>query len=251
MRASILEPSRRAPKRPTSVLVGFAYFFVTSFALLLPDPASAQTTSAGNQQRVIEAPPQSGDVPRSRLPVVGSSDEEPLHLLFRSANQGVSFHLRLGATYRDTVAGAAKFGLRYHSTGYEAYSGRVASGYAPICEAPCVATLYPGIHRMALALNEGYPLDVDQAVRLTEDSVVEGRYVDRSGMRNAGSWILFLGTIGGMVMMLAAANYGNFSLTNQPVFYTGLGLITVGLAVGAPLMTRSDEAYVEVYPLSR
>ena len=50
-------------------------------------------------------------------------------------------------------------------------------------------------------------------------------------------------------MMLAAAHYGNFSLTNYPVFYTGLGLITVGLAVGVPLMTRSDEALISVYPL--
>ena len=67
-------------------------------------------------------------------------------------------------------------------------------------------------------------------------------------MRKAGSLILFLGTIGGMVMMLAAANYGDFNLTNYPVFYTGLGLITVGVAVGAPLMTRADEAYIDVYP---
>ena len=222
---------------------------VMLFVALIPNPILAQEAAATDRQRVIQAPPQPGEIPAPHAPIGALPQQRPLQLLFRSPDKGVSFHLRLGATYRDVTAGAAKFGLRYHSTGYEAYSGRIATGYVPICEAPCVATLYPGIHRMALALNEGYPLDVQQAVRLTEDSILEGRYTDKSGMRKAGSLILFLGTIGGMVMMLAAANYGNFNLTNYPVFYTGLGLITVGATVGAPLMTRRDEAYVDVHPL--
>jgi hypothetical protein len=226
-----------------------ACVWVSTVVLLSHGGALAQGAPGAGDPDVIRTPPQPGEIPAPHRPIGALPKEEPLQLLFRSPDKGVSFHLRLGATYRDVTAGAARFGLRYHSTGYPAYTGQVASGYAPICETPCAATLYPGFHRMALALNEGYPLDVQQAVRLTRDSIVEGRYVDRSGMRKAGSMIMFLGTIGGMAMMLGAAHYGNFSLTNYPVFYTGLGLITIGLAVGVPLMTRSDEASVNVYPL--
>lgn len=243
------EHSRCRPPRSTVTFLTRVCVLATSFVLLGPDAVVAQEIVGADQTHVIETPPQLGGIPAPHAPIGALPKEEPLHLLFRSANKGVSFHLRLGATYRDVTAGAARFGLHYHSTGYPAYTGKVASGYAPICETPCVATLHPGIHRMALALNEGYPLDVSQAVRLTGDSIVEGRYVDKSGMRKAGSMIMFVGTIGGMVMMLAAADYGNFSLTNYPVFYTGLGLITVGLAVGVPLTTRSDEALISVHPL--
>lgn len=223
MGSSLCEPQVRDHERPT---VLFIAAFVTGLLLILLAPGHALASEP------VTAPKQ-------------------LQLLFQSPDRGVSFHLRLGATYRDVTAGAAKFGLEYHTTGYPSYSGRVARGYAPICEAPCVATLYPGIHRMALALNEGYPLDVPGAVHLTVDSIVEGRYVDKERMRKAGSTIFFIGVIAGMVMMLAAASYSDFSQSNYPVFYTGLGVMSAGIAIGVPLMTRNDEAYIDVYPLER
>jgi hypothetical protein len=198
---------------------------------------------------VIDAPPQSAESPLLPPPIGALEQAKPLRLLFRSPTKGVSFHLRLGATYRDVPAAAARFGLDYHSMGYSAYSGEVATGYAPICETPCVATLFPGTHRMALALNEGHPLDVERAVHLTTDSVVEGRYVDKRRMRRAGAMFGLVSMVAGTVMILVAADFQNRRGINYPVLYSGVGLLSVGIAVGLPLSMRRDEVSIEVYPL--
>ena len=102
---------------------------------------------------------------------------------------------------------------------------------------------------MALALNEGHPLDVERAVHLTTDSVVEGRYVDKRRMRRAGAMFGLVSMVAGTVMILVAADFQNRRGINYPVLYSGVGLLSVGIAVGLPLSMRRDEVSIEVYPL--
>ena len=183
-----------------------AYFMIAlgvcmSFAVLSEGGTLAQGEPTSMEPPVIDEPPKSGDSPLLPSPIGALEQVRPLRLLFRSPTKGVSFHLRLGATYRDVTAAAARFGLDYQATGYAVYSGEVAAGYAPICETPCVATLFRGTHGMALALNEGYPLDVERAIHLTADSVVEGRYVDKRRMRRAGAMFGLVSMIAGSARM--------------------------------------------------
>lgn len=216
--------------------------------------ASAQSgASPGSpdQAQVIDSPPGSGETLALPPPIGALEKAQVLRLLFRSNTKGVSFHLRLGATYGDVTAAAAKFGLDYHAEGYPVYSGEVATGYAPICETPCVASLFPGTYRMALALNEGYPLDVEQAVHLTGDSLVEGRYLDKNRMRRAGAMFGIVSMVVGTVMMLGAADFRHRRGVNYPVLYSGVGLFSAGLIVGLPVSTRPDEVQIKVYPLEQ
>lgn len=225
------------------------------YPLLLGQAAApAQSDSSADapeQAPVIDSPPGSSETELLPPPLGALEKVQALRLLFRSETNGVSFHLRLGATYGDVTAAAAKFGLDYHAEGYPVYSGEVATGYAPICETPCVATLFPGTYRMALALNEGYPLDVEQAVHLTSDSLVEGRYVDKNRMRRAGAMFGIVSMVAGTVMMLVAADFRNRRGINYPVLYSGVGLFSAGVIVGMSLSTRPDKVEINVYPLEQ
>jgi len=209
------------------------------------------SSRTSEQPPVIDAPPGPDEHVLLR-PVVGASEQvQPLRLLFQSTTKGVSFHLRLGATYRDVAAGAARFGIDYQATGYPIYSGEVTTGYVPICEAPCVATLFPGTHRMALALHEGYPLDAETAVHLEVDSVVEGRYVDKRRMRRAGAMFGLVSMVAGAAMILGAVDFRDRRGVNYPVLYTGVGLASAGLIIGLPLSNRDDEVEIDVHPLEQ
>jgi len=212
---------------------------------------SSSSPSASEQAPVIDTPPRVGEELLLPPPIGALYDVQPLRLLFQSKTEGVSFHLRLGATYRDIPAAARKFGLDYQAAGYPVYSGKVATGYAPICETPCVATLVPGTYRMALALDEGYPLDVETAVYLEVDSVVEGRYVDKRRMRRAGAMFGLVTVVAGTVMMLVAADFRDRRGVNYPVLYTGVGLASAGLIIGLPLSNRDDEVEINVHPLEQ
>lgn len=250
-------PRERLGEGPNQALHAHFMTAVTvciSFLLAGQSMVPAQwrsSSSASEQAPIIDTPPRPDE--HLRLPpVVGATEQvQPLHLLFQSTTQGVSFHLRLGATYRDVAAGAARFGIDYQATGYPIYTGEVTTGYVPICETPCVATLYPGTHRMALALNEGYPLDVEKAVHLEVDSVVEARYVDKRRMRRAGAMFGLVTVIAGTVMMLVAADFRDRRGVNYPVFYTGVGLVSAGIIIGWPLSSRDDEVEIDVHPLEQ
>jgi hypothetical protein len=133
------------------------------------------------------------------------------------------------------------------------YGEVITRAYQPICEAPCDATLLSGRHRIALSLHGGTPVNVAQPIDLTTDSVIEGRYVDKSRMRKAG-WATFIaGSIAGMAMMFASVNYqydgfyGN-QIRYAPMFYTGVGIFVGSIITGAVLAAQDDEAQVTVYP---
>lgn len=188
---------------------------------------------------------------------------KPVRAHFSSPTDGVAFQLLVGGSY-SSISGVS-FGMSYGwgspgwggaGVGYGAapyYGEMVTKAYQPICEAPCDATLLSGRHRMALSLDGGKPVNVVLPIDLTEDSTVEGRYVDKRRIRKAG-WATFVaGSIAGMALMFASINYKHDPLAGdqiryRPMFYTGVGLFLGSIVTGAVLASQEDEAHINVYP---
>jgi len=188
---------------------------------------------------------------------------KPVRAHFSSPTDGVAFQLLVGGSY-SSISGVS-FGMSYGwgspgwggaGVGYGAapyYGEMVTKAYQPICEAPCDATLLSGRHRMALSLDGGKPVNVALPVDLTEDSTVEGRYLDKRRIRKAG-WATFLaGSIAGMALMFASINYRHDPLVGdqiryRPMFYTGVGLFVGSIVTGSVLASQDDEAHIEVHP---
>ena len=190
---------------------------------------------------------------------------QPVKVRFQSPTDGVGFHLRMGGSY-SSISGVS-FGVGwgagwgwgwggYGAVGYGAapyYGEVVPRAYQPICEAPCDATLLSGRHRLALSFQGNKPIEITQPVDLTADSIVEGRYVDKSRIRKAGWAVFAAGAITGMALMFASVNYRYDPLYGQQIrytgmFYTGVGLFLGSIITGAVLASQDDEAYVNVYP---
>ena len=191
----------------------------------------------------------------------------PVRAHFRSPTDGVSFQLQAGGNY-SSISGVS-YGVGWGWGGWGGwgwyggagwggvapyYGEGVTKSYQPICEAPCEATLLSGRHRVALSLDGGKPVNVKQPIELSEEAVVEGRYVDKRRLRKAG-WATFAaGTIAGMAMMFASVNYRydpgfGQQIRYPPMFYTGVGLFVGSIVTGAVLAAQDDEAYVNVYPV--
>ena len=258
--------------------------FVTAVGYASPGLAQApsSTPTAGEVEDdgvvVIDTPPQP---PPPALPTPVPSEGvvlqrpgrvllygKPIRLDFRSPTDGVAFSLLAGGSYSQISGvsygvGFGGYGYGYGGFGYGGYGFGIApyygdivtKAYQPICEAPCQATLLSGNHRMALSLRGGAPVDVRQPVSITEDAIVEGRYVDKSRLRKTG-WAIFVsGAVAGMVMMFASVNYDNDpfntgdQIRNRPVFYTGVGLFVSSIIAGSVLASQDDEAYINVYPV--
>lgn len=188
----------------------------------------------------------------------------PVKIRFQSPTDGVGFHLRIGGTY-SSISGVS-FGVGFggygwggYGVGYGAapYYGEVVTrAYQPICEAPCDATLLSGRHRLALSLEGRKPIEVRQPIDLTADSVVEGRYVDKSRIRKAGWAVFAAGAITGMALMFASVNYRydptviGQQIRYPPMFYTGVGLFISSIITGSVLASQDDEAQLNVYPVN-
>jgi hypothetical protein len=223
-----------------------------------PPAAPAQVPSAGV---VLEQP--------GRVMLVG----QPVRIHFQSPTDGVSFHLRMGGVY-SSISGVS-FGMGWGGWGWGGYGGWgwggyggwgmggygampyygevVTKSYQPICEAPCDATLLSGRHRLALSLDGNTPVEIPQAIDLSSDAIVEGRYIDKRHIRKAGWAVFAAGAVAGMALMFASVNYHYDPFYGQqiryrPMFYTGVGLFVSSIVAGSVLASRNDEVSVNVYP---
>jgi hypothetical protein len=252
-------------------------------AAIKPTVASGQapTTTPKDESsyEVIDTPPVPTTAPRT--PPTGVILDRPGRVLlhgkpvrvrFQSPTDGVSFHLRVGGTY-SSISGVS-FGVGYGWGGYgwggygwggygwggygvAPYYGEVVTkAYQPICEAPCDATLLSGRHRLALSLKGNRPIEIARPVDLTADSIVEGRYVDKSRIRKAGWAVFAVGAVTGMALMFASVNYRydpiyyGQQIRYPAMFYTGVGVFVSSIITGAVLASQDDEAYANVYPTS-
>lgn len=238
--------------------------------------ASSSTPKDEPSTEIIDAPPATATPPQTpqtgvvldrpgRVWIHG----QPLRIRFQSPTEGVSFHLRTGGSY-SSISGVS-FGAGWGWGGYgwgpgwgpgwgwggygvAPYYGEVVTrAYQPICETPCDATLLSGRHRFALSLGGNRPIEVAQPVELTANSIVEGRYVDRSHLRKAGWAVFAAGAIAGMALMFGGVNYDNDPFAGQQIrfpgmFYSGVGLFISSIIAGSVLAAQDDHAYVNIYP---
>jgi hypothetical protein len=191
----------------------------------------------------------------------------PVRAKFRSPTDGVSFLLQSGGSYTSISGVSVGMGMGFGGWGGWGWGGwgwggygmapyygeMVTRAYQPICAAPCDASLLSGRHRFALSLNDGRPVNVPKAIDLSVDSVVEGRYVDKSRMRKAG-WATFVaGAVAGMALMFASIDYHSDpyygdQIRYRPMMFTGVGLFVGSIIAGSVLASQNDEAQVTVYP---
>ena len=241
-------------------------------------PPTAQPIDEPSSTIVIDTPPPRSGVPQFQTPSTGVILDRPGRVLisgkpvrahFTSPTDGVAFQLQTGGSY-SSISGVS-FGMGYgwggpgwggpgwggYDIGYGAapyYGEIVTKAYQAICETPCDATLLSRRHRMALSPDGGRPVNVALPVDLTEDSTVEGRYIDKRRLRKAG-WATFVaGSLAGMALMFASIDYRNDPLLGdqiryRPMFYTGVSLFVGSIITGAVLASQKDEARVTIYPV--
>lgn len=135
----------------------------------------------------------------------------------------------------------------------------LAPVYAPLCDGPCNLRLMRGPYHLALSKRGGTPVPVEQTVFIGGSSTLHAHYVDRSGIRTAGAVIGIVGTIGGLVMIMASIHeertcdgYGycyRHDQTSDPLLISGIGLF-LGSAIASSIMIwQRDEATLTIAPL--
>jgi hypothetical protein len=245
-------------------------------ALALGQQTGAQPKDEPSSIVVIDTPPPQPRPTQPQVPSTGMVLQRPGTVLlsgtpvrakFRSPTDGISFLLQSGGSYTSISGVSVGMGMGFGGWGGWGWGGwgwggygmapyygeMVTRAYQPICAAPCDASLLSGRHRFALSLNDGRPVNVPKAIDLSVDSVVEGRYVDKSRMRRAG-WATFVaGAITGMALMFASIDYHSDpfygdQIRYRPMMYTGVGLFVGSIIAGSVLASQNDEAQVTVYP---
>lgn len=186
----------------------------------------------------------------------------PVRVRFQSPTAGVSFHLKSGTIHTETKGWWLDLGIIFSKDdtafdpGFGVYSSdSETKEYVPICEGRCEATLPAGVHRIALSLHGGKPLEPKHPTVISTDSIVEGRYRNRRAVRIVG-WVLWgVGSVTGTMMMLLSTNdteeLYTLDIRNKAAFYAGVGLTVVAFGVGIPLAVQKDKAIIHVYPLDK
>ena len=133
------------------------------------------------------------------------------------------------------------------------------AAYTPVCHGPCTTGLEPGAYRLALAKG-GRIVPVRGPVVVGGPATLHGEYVDRGALRAAGLIIGVAGTVGGFVMVVAAANNGSdcdfngFCTTRGNVdgglLAGGVALLVASVVAGSILNFQHDTARITVEPLA-
>jgi hypothetical protein len=161
-----------------------------------------------------------------------------------------------------TQSGVVPVGYGVYEYGWWGYGPyRFYPGYAPvftpICKGPCTALMEPGTYELALEKNGR----VTRAAptRIPGNAKLHGNYVDHSGTRTAGVVIGLVGTVGGIVMMIASYHRHvdcdinglcvDHHTVNDGLFIGGLGTLIGSVIVGTILSSVHDRAEITVAPL--
>jgi hypothetical protein len=131
--------------------------------------------------------------------------------------------------------------------------------YSPVCQGPCSTRLEPGAYRLALAKG-GRVVPVRGAVDLRGPATLRGAYIDRSVLRATGLIIGVAGTVGGFIMVVAAAQNGAMcdvngicvsrGTTDGPLLAAGVALLVASVVTGSILTFQHDGARITVEPLA-
>lgn len=232
-------------------------------AALAQDESGAEEADQATPTVISEPPGPEQEPPEEALTLRPGEvilHGEPVRVRFQSPTSGVAFKLKAGALYSETRGWWLDLGviIGKEGTAFDPGFGVHSSDthtkeYVHICEGQCEATLPSGVHRIALSLDGGKPLEPKHPTVLMTDSIVEGRYVDRRPLRIVGWTIWGVLSVTGSMMMVMSLNDTEepyiIDYKNKAAFYAGLGLFVVSFGVGIPLAVQKDKAVIKVYPL--
>jgi hypothetical protein len=106
------------------------------------------------------------------------------------------------------------------------------SGFAPVCAAPCEATLRGGTYEMAISVGAGEPVpSMVGPIRLDHDTTLALEYQSADGLRVAGGVTLGVGYFLG-------------AETNLAMFSVGIGLVVIAPITGLILLVQGDSISV-------
>lgn len=195
-------------------------------------PRAVKTSGAGTDspdtRPAPEAKPEPVPTSEKKAPRIDDGSPPRHKLTFRSYDETpVTVHRQLSTAFATTGRFAA-----------------VGASYERLCTAPCEVEIPEGSHVLALSI-PGVRLPREAGdISLTENQTVTGHYVSRQSVRTAGFVTGLAGIlIGGIAMAMGFSRDDNGN-TNRGALYAGLGIMTVGLAVGLPLTLIRDEAEI-------
>ena len=127
-----------------------------------------------------------------------------------------------------------------------------ADEFSEICTAPCVAPVYPGNYRFALAPEFGGPVRARGVLRIEGDTVVMGEYRSHRARRIAGFVTMAASVIGGSVMTFAGVSGCDGSagscVRKSPLVWLGVGVFLLGVPTGLWLTLNDDQVSFSMRP---
>lgn len=166
---------------------------------------------------------------------------EPVPLRLETDHTHLTFHLYEGASVGWASGADGNMMLASHR-------------YTPICTAPCDIELGRGRHRMGLSRGRGMVLEVPEPVDVREPATLVGHHRSRAGIRIAGWTLLLAGSLGGAAMIpvgtlgVVSDHMGPSRRASKALLGVGAGLLVGSLVASLLMITRPDEAWIEVIP---
>jgi len=132
------------------------------------------------------------------------------------------------------------------------YGGAVsvrAVSFRQLCKAPCAMGLKPSTETLAVALNDGSPVPVREAVNFEDNLLLRASYNSRSGIRIGGWVILGVGNAAGAGMMLAPILFGDEpGELNTGMLIAGAATMTVSSIAGMIMAFQGDKVTLDRLP---
>jgi hypothetical protein len=160
------------------------------------------------------AGPQESAKPTARVSTKVSTNETQAKVHFTTEKKTLTVHQEVAKSRGTFWAG--------YSTGTIS-----SESFRRICTLPCTASLPKGKQPLALSLDDGFPVSVDEHVDISGPTYLQARYTSNSGVRLAG-WVIGIGSVlTGLLVLISPDIYMNDSGLDQ--LYLGTGIMLAGL----------------------
>jgi hypothetical protein len=125
--------------------------------------------------------------------------------------------------------------------------------YERVCQGSCDVSFDPGEFDLALAMNQGQAVPLEEPVKLDGSSDMRASYVDKSGTRTGGLVLFLAGVVGGTVLGVISLipscdNNGESCERNSLGMIAGAAGVGLGFGFGFPMMFASDEVGIKLVP---
>jgi hypothetical protein len=219
------ESKRFAAAEIASVTTGDAPPAAPAAPVLPVEPQAAPASVAAPVAPVAAPPPVTTPGLQTRA-VVHAGDAR---FRFESHEPGLTLHLRTGTAISSR--------------------GVAATGYEPICAAPCEASLPAGTHEFGISLGGGLPVGVSDPLRLNGGETLDGFMGSRKKLRMAVLAAGGLIAVTGLVLILKNPKSFNEDSTTETRRNAGFGVAFGGIffGVGGLVLIR-DKPVLRVRP---